>query len=365
MMASALPVRGLAAASSVLTAPSTIGVCACRQPRCQVVTTATLRLAAPSPESLSFTRSISISSSGCSTSYLPLPGRRTGLSGRRGRAASLVCRASFLPDAVDATFRNIITISAVVGISYALILGAATPEPPTPPPLAPGQKALGPGASRGAGSSSSSSGGAGEDNFVWGLMGFISCLPLFGWLSWALAAISDEDRAALYGLYAVLYGSPLLLRGLEWNDPWAITMLVLCVAHVQAERIAQTEPQTLRAIQPVAAVARLLRGAVGGTGSLLSGLGGVLAQDAKRVTRRPGGRSDSSSGPAALGSGDDRLQLDRDPDLVTRGGPIQDPRLDPTRDPELEDYAARELRQFDEQLRAAAEERRRQQRDQR
>lgn len=51
--------------------------------------------------------------------------------------------------------------------------------------------------------------------------------------SWALAAISDEDRAALYGLYAVLYGSPLLLRGLEWNDPWAITMLVLCVAHVQ------------------------------------------------------------------------------------------------------------------------------------
>lgn len=90
-----------------------------------------------------------------------------------------------------------------------------------------------------------------------------------------------------------------------------------------------------------------------------------LPQLRRRVTRRPGGRSDSSSGPAALGSGDDRLQLDRDPDLVTRGGPIQDPRLDPTRDPELEDYAARELRQFDEQLRAAAEERRRQQRDQR
>ncbi|KAG2440078.1 hypothetical protein HXX76_004192 [Chlamydomonas incerta] len=357
MRTAALPAsRGSAAAASARPRGTAPG--ACRQLRCPVVAAATLRPAASLGERLGASCPRSLSSSACSTSYAPLPSRRAGVCGRRGRGA-LLCRASFLPDAVDATFRNIITISAVVGISYALLLGAATPEPPAPPPAGPGQRALGPGSSSSSGSSRGAPGGAGDDNFVWGLMGFISCLPLFGWLSWALAAISDEDRAALYTLYAVLYGSPLLLRGLDWSDPWALTMLALCVAHVQAERIAQTEPQTLRAIQPVAAVGRLLRGAVGGTGSALSGLGGVLAQDARRVTRRPGGRADDA--PAALGAGDDRLQLERDPDLVVRGGAMQDPRLDPTRDPELEDYAARELRQFDEQLRAAADERRRNQ----
>ncbi|KAG2454832.1 hypothetical protein HYH02_000664 [Chlamydomonas schloesseri] len=357
--------RGLRASSASAGGVGTVPAgnesgCACRQLRCQVVAAAALRpAAAPPAEARGISRPSTLSRSACSTSYSHLPARHISLSSRRGRG-TLVCRASFLPDAVDATFRNFITISAAAGICYALLLGAATPEPPAPPMGAPGQKALGPGSSTSrSGSSRSGSGSAGEDNFVWGLMGFISCLPLFGWLSWALAAISDEDRAALYTLYAALYGSPLLLRGLDWNDPWALTMLALCVAHVQAERIAQTEPQTLRAIQPVAALGRLVRGAVGGTGSVLSGLSGVLAKDARRVSRRPGGRPDG--GQAALGSGDDRLQLERDPDLVKRGGPIQDPRLDPTRDPELEDYAARELRQFDEQLRAAAEDKRRKQ----
>jgi hypothetical protein len=51
--------------------------------------------------------------------------------------------------------------------------------------------------------------------------------------AWVLAALTDEDRAARYGLTAALYASPLLLRGLDWSEPWALAMLVLCATHVQ------------------------------------------------------------------------------------------------------------------------------------
>ncbi|KXZ44746.1 hypothetical protein GPECTOR_63g70 [Gonium pectorale] len=280
---------------------------------------------------------------------------------------------------IDATFRDIISISAVVGISYSVLL-AAVSVPPQEPPTSPGsgasgRKALGPGAGppvrvgarAGSATATGRSGaaGGGDDNFVWGLMGFISCLPLFNWLAWVLAAISDEDRAPLYGIYAALYGSPLLLRGLDWQDPWVLLMLGLCVAHVQAERISATEPETLQSLRPVGALGGAVRGLLGGTGSLLRGLGGVLTEDSRRATRRPGGRSSSSSSsgggssPAQLGSGEDRLQIEQDPDLVSPGKQIQqDPRRDPTRDPDLEEFSARELRQFDEMLREKERKRR-------
>ncbi len=51
--------------------------------------------------------------------------------------------------------------------------------------------------------------------------------------SWAFGALTFERRAALYGIYAALYGSPLLLRGLDWQDPWVIGVLALGVLHVQ------------------------------------------------------------------------------------------------------------------------------------
>ncbi|GIL58732.1 hypothetical protein Vafri_13734 [Volvox africanus] len=285
---------------------------------------------------------------------LPTVHRKRAAAGRR----RLCCQAIALPETVDATIRNIISISAVVGISYAVLL-AAVSEPPQPPVSAP--RALPPAAVPGTGRGKSAGGitGGDDDNFVWGLMGFISILPLFDWLAWVLAAISDEDRAALYGIYAALYGSPLLLRGLNWQDPWVLFMVALCVIHVQVERISQTEPETLRSIRPVVAVGAALRGAVRGTGSLLSGVGGVLAEDARRAVRRPGGRSTGGIARTELGTGDERLQLGQDPNMVDSGsGRVVDPRRDPSRDPELEDFAARELRLFDEQLKQAEEQQR-------
>ncbi|GFR42118.1 hypothetical protein Agub_g2961, partial [Astrephomene gubernaculifera] len=178
------------------------------------------------------------------------------VSSQRSRSR-LTCRAG-LPEQIDSTLRSIITISSVVGISYAVLLAAVSePPPPAATPLPPSsdRRALGtsgkPATGGTAGKQAGGAGGASEDNFVWGLMGFISCLPLFDWLAWVLAALSDEERAALYGTYAALYGSPLLLRGLSWQDPWALLMVALCVVHVQAERIAQTEPETLRSLRPV------------------------------------------------------------------------------------------------------------------
>ncbi|GFR42117.1 hypothetical protein Agub_g2960, partial [Astrephomene gubernaculifera] len=120
-------------------------------------------------------------------------------------------------------------------------------------------------------------------------------------------------------------------------------------------------------------------------------LGGVMARDARRARERPMGRSGSSStdktvsgGSGAgrqLGPGDERMQLgrDEDPDLVEirRGGTgtadpraanprvdpgtgLEDPRRDFSRDPGADpNYSARELKQFDEQLRRKEEKRRR------
>ncbi|KAG2495328.1 hypothetical protein HYH03_006598 [Edaphochlamys debaryana] len=256
----------------------------------------------------------------------------------RSRSSRLACRAFALPEAVDATIRNAISISAVVGISYAVLLAAVSEPPPPPTALPPGsnqQKALKPGAPQPPAPARSPASG-GDDNFVWGLMGFITFLPLFNWMSWVLAALSDEDRAVLYGTYAALYGTPLLLRGLDWQDPWVLFMLALCAVHVQAERIAQTEPETLRSVRPVGLLGAALRGAVGGTGAFLSGLGGVLAGDARRVAKRHG-RS--------------RLE-DRGPERPSLG-PGEDPRFDPRRDSEPDLFVRDEMRRFDEELKLA------------
>lgn len=51
--------------------------------------------------------------------------------------------------------------------------------------------------------------------------------------SWVFGALTFERRAALYGIYAALYSSPLLLRGLDWQDPWVLGVLALGVVHVQ------------------------------------------------------------------------------------------------------------------------------------
>jgi len=84
------------------------------------------------------------------------------------------------------------------------------------------------------------------DNFRWGLMGFISAFPLFNWLAWIFAAV-DSDNPRLYYWFAALYALPLLRNGFDFDwFTWA--MLGAGVVHVQAARIAATEPEVRASI---------------------------------------------------------------------------------------------------------------------
>lgn len=70
---------------------------------------------------------------------------------------------------------------------------------------------------------------------------------------WAgLAAGEDRDPRAYYAL-AALYALPLARSGLE-VDGFALALLVLGALHLQAERIAQTEPEAMAELLGAAAV---------------------------------------------------------------------------------------------------------------
>ena len=60
--------------------------------------------------------------------------------------------------------------------------------------------------------------------------------------SWALVAISSEERSTLYLTYAGLYAAPLLARGLDWQDPWALSVLALGAVHMQVRPLPSTQP---------------------------------------------------------------------------------------------------------------------------
>ena len=72
-----------------------------------------------------------------------------------------------------------------------------------------------------------------------------------------LAALEDEARAPSYYAFAALYALPLVRSGLE-VDGFALALLLVGAAHVQAERVAATEPETqaaaARVLSPLGAV---------------------------------------------------------------------------------------------------------------
>ncbi len=127
-------------------------------------------------------------------SQLPLCSIRPHIASRR---TAVTAQASFLPEPADAFIRNSVIIGSLAGISYSVLVAAATAPPPKQ--QLPGsstqqqqqqQQQLPPGRKAAGGSSSSKADEEG-DNFVWGVMGAISFLPLFGWLvrgfrAWAL-----------------------------------------------------------------------------------------------------------------------------------------------------------------------------------
>ncbi|KAA6426412.1 MAG: hypothetical protein FRX49_03523, partial [Trebouxia sp. A1-2] len=82
---------------------------------------------------------------------------------------------------------------------------------------------------------------ADPEGIKWGVMSVVSFIPLFNWTAWVFAAIDDETQAAKYYAFAAVYALPLIRNGFQFDSFLAVAVL-LCAAHVQLERIANTEP---------------------------------------------------------------------------------------------------------------------------
>lgn len=68
------------------------------------------------------------------------------------------------------------------------------------------------------------------------VMGIISFIPYFNWMSWVFAWLDTGNRR--YAVYAVVYLAPYLRSNLSISpeDSWLpITSILLCIAHIQLE----------------------------------------------------------------------------------------------------------------------------------
>ncbi|KAL4433056.1 hypothetical protein ABPG77_006483 [Micractinium sp. CCAP 211/92] len=79
------------------------------------------------------------------------------------------------------------------------------------------------------------------ENIRWSVMGVLSVLPFINPMAWVFAALDDDDASTLYYSLAFIYALPYFASGFEL-DGFAIFSVLLCILHVQLERIAQTEP---------------------------------------------------------------------------------------------------------------------------
>ena len=104
-----------------------------------------------------------------------------------------------------------------------------------------------------------------DSDLRWGVAGFVSCLPLFGFAAWFLPAMGGEvagssrdpddaaraQRAQKYLRWAALYGVAYAARGFDPADPGTWAVAAACAAHVQLERLAfEAERRERRAAAP-------------------------------------------------------------------------------------------------------------------
>ena len=103
-----------------------------------------------------------------------------------------------------------------------------------------------------------------DSDLRWGVAGFVSCLPLFGFAAWFLPAMGGEvagssrdpddaaraQRAQKYLRWAALYGVAYAARGFDPADPGTWAVAAACAAHVQLERLAFEAERRSRAAAP-------------------------------------------------------------------------------------------------------------------
>jgi hypothetical protein len=108
--------------------------------------------------------------------------------------------------------------------------------------------------------------------------------------AWVFGALDDEDSAALYWTFAFIYTLPYLASGLQL-DGFAAAALAAGAAHLQVERVAQTEPAEVELPAVARAALRRLPGAVAVAARYGARVGGEVAGRARRAggaaARRP------------------------------------------------------------------------------
>jgi len=90
-----------------------------------------------------------------------------------------------------------------------------------------------------------------EGGFFWTLAAVLSAIPLANWTAWLLLAQADADDGrspALCYCFAALYAMPALQGGLV-PDATDLLLLGLGALHIQVERLARTEPDSLPRIR--------------------------------------------------------------------------------------------------------------------
>ncbi|KAF6259889.1 hypothetical protein COO60DRAFT_1700630 [Scenedesmus sp. NREL 46B-D3] len=130
-----------------------------------------------------------------------------------------------------------------------------------------------------------------DDNFTWGVMGAVSCIPLFNYTAWVLGALQSEAPRPYYWA-AALYTLPLLRNGLE-QDWFSWTLLLLGVVHVQALRVASTEPELQAKLQQQLKPLSLAAAVAGAAGKAAAAAVGSSSSDQQQLG--PGDGSSSIS----------------------------------------------------------------------
>jgi len=128
-------------------------------------------------------------------------------------------------------------------------------------------------------------------------------IPIFPFhhQAWVFAALTEEDRAPVYWLFAALYAAPALHAGLS-VDALSLAATAACAAHLQLERAARTSPTARLRLPPeVTSLGSAARAA--GRGA--AGAAGVAADAAGAVGRAvKGGLEDGGGGGSENGGVD-------------------------------------------------------------
>ncbi|KAF5838290.1 hypothetical protein DUNSADRAFT_3086, partial [Dunaliella salina] len=129
--------------------------------------------------------------------------------------------------------------------------------------------------------------------------------------AWILPALTNPERSSLYWAFSLLYCVPLLRNGFD-IDGYVLAMLVLGILHVQAERIALTEPDTLRNIRLLQLLLRATVLVVEKGSDFATSLFQTLEADSQRIAQ---GKGDKLLGDDSLHSRDSKdLEAPEDAD---------------------------------------------------